>query len=138
MINVAPVVDDSDSTLDFNAQFNLVPESQLQKYRLKCVLPSNSGLLAATANGSREGSISSPVAPAIQTTLAVGAGDSASSMNSSENSPLSQVKRRESMLSSTVSPSSASTSSSVVSLQRELNEARAEIARLKSSSVSLV
>jgi len=139
LINVAPTIQPLDSAIDFNAQFSLVPEHLLQKYRLKCVVPSGggsgTGLLAATTGGNgSNASISSPVAPAIQTTLAVGAGDSMSSMNSAENSPIPQVKRRESVQNAAASPSVTSTSSAI-SLQRELNEARAEIARLKSSKV---
>lgn len=134
LINVAPTIQPLDSAMDFNAQFSLVPEHLIQKYRLKCVVPSSgAGLLAATPGGNgSNASISSPVAPAIQTTLAVGAGDSMSSMNSSDNSPIPQVKRRESVQAA-ASPSIST--SSAISLQKELNEARAEIARLKSNVI---
>ena len=131
LINVVPTLHATDSTQDFNSQFSACPEEYIQKYRLKCVIPggSGNGLLAATAGGvnGSTGSISSPVAPSLQSTFIAGAADSMASVNSEK----SAVQRSPSVQSSSVTGGS----SSVVTLQRELKEAQAEIVRLRAVSI---
>lgn len=165
LINVVPTFQSSDSTLDFNSQFKLVPENFIQKYRLKCVMTggssgAGSGLLAATGAGSGSvGSISSPVAPSL-----LRGGDSMTSVTSAVNGdvtgggnnlmsiyslvysiltgPTAAAAATNATLISPNNTSTASTSPSLSSastgtLQRELRDARAEIERLKSLKVKM-
>ena len=133
LINVVPTFHSLDSTEDFNNQFNACPEIFVQKYRLKCVIPGNSGsgLLAATIGGNVGGStgsivnISSPVAPSLRNTFISGAGDSMASINSEKSVGTSASAAVQK------SPAASSSVSSVATLQKELKEARSVIERLR-------
>lgn len=137
LINVVPTFIEEDESLDFNGQYNLVPENFIQKYRLRCVT-SGTGLLAATSsnspnvNGSGSvGSISSPVAPSLLNQKGVVGADSMTSVTSDKsfNKPNANVQVSPSMSATT----STTTTSVTTSVQNELKEARAEIERLKAA-----
>jgi hypothetical protein len=122
LINLVPTFQPIDSALDFNAQFALVPDSFIQRYRLRCVFPNSStGLLAASAS---IGAISSPVAPSLKTAAV-------------KNTSMESMNQASSSSSINSSPSTTNTLS-ISALQRELKDARAELELLKSSSSSVI
>ena len=122
LINLVPTFQPIDSALDFNAQFALVPDSFIQRYRLRCVFPNSStGLLAASAS---IGAISSLVAPSLKTAAV-------------KNTSMESMNQASSSSSINSSPSTTNTLS-ISALQRELKDARAELELLKSSSPSVI
>lgn len=124
LINVVPTFQPIHSDLDFNYQFALIPEENIQRYRLRCVFPNTStGLLAASAS---IGAISSPVAPSLHTLPVMKTSmDSMTSISSSSTEPENKKNNNSPI---------ASPATSVATLQRELREARIQIEQLKSSS----